>query len=155
MLLILHHSNTYELLTSRTRAQFSKMSSIHGALIVFGSGPGVGVGVATLFAERGFEKIILLSRNATRLADDAGKVRSARTGISVYEIPADLADTKQVQESFKKVEECLDGTPLECVLFNAARLGKSEFFEFSPANLQSDLQVCVLVVRFCPRPSWW
>lgn len=129
------------------------MSSDRGALIVFGSGPGVGVGVATLFAERGFEKIILLSRNATRLANDAEKVRSARAGTNVHEIPADLSDAAQVQESFKKIEKCLGGTPLECVLFNAARLGKSEFFEFSPASLGSDLQVCFMISRFDLRSS--
>lgn len=130
------------------------MSSSHGALIVFGSGPGVGVGVATLFAERGFEKIILLSRNATRLADDAEKIRSARAGTTVHEVSADLGDAEQVQKGLKKVEDCLDGTPLECVLFNAARLGQSKLFEFSPANLGSDLQVRFLIVRFDLRPFW-
>lgn len=125
------------------------MTPTHGALIVFGSGPGVGQGVATLFAERGFETIILMSRNATRLAKDAEAVRSARAGTRVHEIPTDLGNMEHVQESLRRVEECLNGTPLECVLFNAARTGKSEFFEFSAGDLESDLKVRLWLYLFC------
>lgn len=125
------------------------MPSVHGALIVFGSGPGVGRNVAALYAERGFEKIILMSRNADRLAQDAEFVRSARAETSIYEIAADLGDTDQVQKCLKEAEQSLNGTPLECVLFNAARTGKSEFFDFSPAMLENDLKV-----RERPRRFW-
>lgn len=118
------------------------MSSAHGAIIVFGSGPGVGRNVAAHFAERGFEKVILMSRNSTRLAQDADVVRSARNGTSVYEIPVDAGNIEHVRQSLARAEESLKGTPLECVLFNAARTGKSEFFEFSAESLENDLKVC-------------
>ena len=118
------------------------MSSTHGALVVFGSGPGVGRNVAALFAERGFEKVILMSRNASRLAEDADFVRSACAETSVHQIPVDLADADEVQESLERVDECLKGTSLECVLYNAARLGKSQFFEFPATHLENDLRVC-------------
>lgn len=117
------------------------MSHKHGAIVVFGSGPGVGRNVAALFAERGFEKVVLLSRDATRLVQDAEFVRSASSGTSVYEIPVDLGDLQQTEKCLRQVDESLAGTPLECVLFNAARLGKSEFFDFSPAVLERDLRV--------------
>jgi short-subunit dehydrogenase len=115
--------------------------SSHGALVVFGSGPGVGRNVAALFAERGFEKVILMSRDASRLSDDAAFVQSARANGSVIEIPVDLGSTDSLQESLKKVDANLKGTVLECVLFNAARLGKSEFLQFEAASLENDLRV--------------
>ena len=117
------------------------MSSKHGAIAVFGSGPGVGRNVAALFAERGFEKVVLLSRDASRLSQDAEFVRSASSKASVHEITVDLGDSEQTQKSLKQVDEALAGTPLECVLFNAARLGKSEFFDFSAEVLERDLRV--------------
>lgn len=117
------------------------MSTAYGALVVFGSGPGVGRNVAALFAERGFEKIILISRDATRLSHDAAFVRSAARGVGIHEIPTDLGDMDQVQRSLRRVETSLQDTPLHCVLFNAARTGKSEFFTFAPENLNNDLQV--------------
>jgi short-subunit dehydrogenase len=126
---------------SRISFYLQKMSSTHGALVVFGSGPGVGRTVAALFAERGFEKVILMSRDATRLAQDADFVRSARADTSVHEIPVDLGNMEHVQESLKRVDNILKDTSLECVLFNAARTGKSEFFDFSPATFENDLKV--------------
>lgn len=122
------------------------MSSTHGAIIVFGSGPGVGRNVAALFAERGFKKVILTSRDANRLSQDADFVRSASAGVSVDVVPFDLGKADEVQAGLKKVEESLKGTSLECVLFNAARLGPSKFFDFPAEDLENDLRVC----RGCP-----
>ena len=119
--------------------------------MVFGSGPGVGQAVAALFAERGFELVVLLSRDAVRLAKDAEYVRSTRKDTTVYEIPVDLGDTESVQEGLKTTEMFLNDTPLECVLFNAARTGKSEFFDFPAASLESDLRVspaCLGSIKF-------
>nr|POF08144.1 putative oxidoreductase [Quercus suber] len=124
------------------------MTCPHGALVVFGSGPGVGVGTATLFAERGFAKVVLMSRNAKRLAQDAIAVRAAAAAAhiatEVYEIPVDAADLAQVDASLRQVDESLGGTPLHCVLFNAARTGKSKFFDFSPESLENDLKIAVV-----------
>lgn len=97
--------------------------------------------MAALFAKRGFEKVIVMSRNADRLEQDADAVRSANSQTSVREIPVDMGNLEHVRESLKKVEEALKETSLECVLFNAARTGKSEFFEFSPEQLGNDLNV--------------
>nr|POE49264.1 3-ketodihydrosphingosine reductase [Quercus suber] len=118
------------------------MEAPHGALVVFGSGPGVGLGIATLFAERGFAKVILMSRNAERLAQDAAFVRhAANDKTKVLEIPVDAADLAHVTRSLQQVDESLQDTPLECVLFNAARTGKSEFFEFPIESFEHDLKV--------------
>lgn len=113
----------------------------HGALVVFGSGPGVGRAVAALFAERGFAHVILLSRNAERLAQDVNVVLKAGPDTSVHQIPTDLADTEQVQKGLEKAKQALNGARLDCVLFNAARTGQSKFLDFPPESLETDLRV--------------
>jgi len=117
------------------------MSSIHNAILVFGSGPGIGRNVAVLFAERGFRKVILMSRNKQRLAQDGDAVRSACAGVEVQEITVDAADLDSVQRALESANEALVDTPLEFVLFNTARTGPSKFFEFSAEELEADLRV--------------
>jgi NAD(P)-dependent dehydrogenase (short-subunit alcohol dehydrogenase family) len=117
------------------------MAVTHGALVVCGSGPGVARGIATLFAERGFEKVILLSRSAERLSKEAENVRSKSATTKVYEITADFGNAEQVKAGLARVEVALGETPLDCVLYNAARTGRSDILDFSPEDFQSDLQV--------------
>jgi NAD(P)-dependent dehydrogenase (short-subunit alcohol dehydrogenase family) len=117
------------------------MTSKHGALVVVGSGPGIGQHVATVFAEHGFEKVILMSRNKDRLAKDADAVRLACSRAHVDEIVLDCAEAGSVRRALEAVDNSLGQTPLECVLYNAARLGPSHFFDFSAESLEADLQV--------------
>lgn len=125
------------------------MARQYGALVVFGSGPGVGRSVATLFAERGYAKVIIMSRNAERLKQDGEAVRAANVETSVEEITVDMGNANQVQASLKKVDATLEesGTPLEAVLFNAARTASSNFFEFPVEELENDLRVCSLFFK--------
>ncbi|CAK3925222.1 Hypothetical predicted protein [Lecanosticta acicola] len=118
--------------------------SKHNALIVFGSGPGIGRNVAALFAERGFGKIILLSRDTNRMKEDAVFVQKSSTKASVATIPIDLADTQNVRRALGEIDRQLSGTPLEAVLFNAARVGASKMFEFAPEQLEADLRISVV-----------
>lgn len=118
------------------------MSSKHGAIVVLGSGPGIGRNVAALFAERGFERIVLMSRNESRLQEDVAFVHTAAPNAKVDVVPVDLAESGNVSQALKLVDEKLEGIALECVLFNAARLGASPILEFEAESLESDLQVC-------------
>ena len=117
------------------------MFSTNNALLTFGSGPGIGRNVATLFAERGFRKVLLMSRNKERLAQDADVVRSASAGVDVQEITVDAADADSVRQALGEANEALGETPLEVVLFNTARTGPSKFFDFSVEELEADLMV--------------
>lgn len=119
------------------------MPAKHGALIVVGSGPGIGQHVATEFAQRGFEKIILMSRNKQRLPQDADAVRSTCPATNVEEIILDAADPKSVADALREADRSLESTQLECVLYNSARPGTSHFFEFSEEDFQADLRVCI------------
>jgi NAD(P)-dependent dehydrogenase (short-subunit alcohol dehydrogenase family) len=120
----------------------------HGALVVVGSGPGIGQHVAMVFAEHGFEKIILMSRNKDRLAKDAEAVRSACNSVHVEEIAVDCADADSVRGALETVDKSLGQTPPECVLYNAARLGPSHLFDFPAESLKADLQVSCMSLTF-------
>ena len=117
------------------------MTFKHGALLVVGSGPGIGQNVANVFAERGFEKVILLSRNKDRLPKDAEAVRSSCSSVKVDEIVADCADAESVRKALEAADKSLGQTPLECILYNSARPGSSDFFDFPAETLTADLQV--------------
>lgn len=121
----------------------------HSALVLFGSGPGIGRNVAALFAERRFRKVILLSRNAQRLEEDAAFVRksAADAGVSeevdVSTTSVDLADSAAVTATLSAVGKQLEGTPLEAVLYNAAHLVAIPILEYPTEELETDLRVCV------------
>lgn len=112
-----------------------------GALIIFGSGPGIGVHVASRFAREGFAKVILLSRDATRLANDAFIVYSNAPQVEVSTVAGDLASPIDLQRALQKISDVLGDTPVECVLYNAAKATRTVLLEESPADLRTSLEV--------------
>lgn len=91
--------------------------SRHGALVIFGSGPGIGVHVASRFVREGFEKVVLLSRNATRLSDDAFIVYSNAPQTQVSTVAVDLTKPADLERALRDIEFVLGGTQIECVQF--------------------------------------
>lgn len=125
-----------------------------GTLLVIGSGPGIGRTTAFLFAERGFNHVILLSRDSKRLAVDAETVeKAAGSGngkVRVDTLELDLAGNKEsVNGVLEKVDGLLKegGRELEVVLYNGARVGPSVLMEWGVEGLEEDLRVSFL--RFC------
>lgn len=143
----------------------------HGALVVFGSGPGIGRNIAALFAEKGFSKIYLLSRNQERLQEDIDFVKNhaasasasasasstpkvdgkadAETTTSCKAIAVDLEDPGKVRAALAELDGRLHGKSLECVVFNAARVGGSKLMEWSAVNYEADLRVSCFFLFFC------
>ena len=115
--------------------------SLHGGLIVVGSGPGVGAHVATAFGQHGFRKIVLMSRNANRLRDDAFLVKTAAPRTTVDVVTLDLAEFESVEAHLEEARRRLGEVPLECIFFNAARAGRSKLLEWPVVDLNRDLQV--------------
>jgi len=113
----------------------------HGALIIFGSGPGIGVHVAARFARGGFQKVVLLSRNATRLSDDAFMVWSITPEVQVSTVCVDLTSPIDLQHAFHKVEDIIGDTPVECVYYNAARVEPTSLLGESADDLRANLEV--------------
>jgi hypothetical protein len=89
--------------------------SRHGALIVVGSGPGVGSHVAASFARQGFRRVILMSRDTRRLSDDAMVIKSVAPATVIDVIAVDLAQTEHVEAALEEVRRRLAGIPPECI----------------------------------------
>jgi len=118
--------------------------SSDGALVVIGSGPGIGRATAACFLEKGFKHVILLSRDKARLAEDAEFVRSAASGAKVDTLQIDMsADESAVKKSLSGIDDKLKaaGVLLEVVLYNAARVGPSKILEWDANGLAEDLKV--------------
>ena len=114
---------------------------------MLGSGPGIGVGVASHFASQNFDKIALLSRNAERLNQDAASVVEAAkqtkgtdSKVTVKTYSVDVSDPKSLEPVLLQVVADL-GKP-EVVVYNAARVGSGKFFEANEESVNHDFKVC-------------
>lgn len=109
-------------------------------LVLIGSGPGIGVSTAKLFASKGFN-VALLSRSASRLEEDAAKVRAAASSssVKVQTFPVDVADHAALKSTLESVHKSLG--PPEIVVFNAARVGSSLIGEFTPDEMLQDFRI--------------
>jgi short-subunit dehydrogenase len=117
----------------------SSTASSNKLLVLIGSGPGIGVATASLFASKGFN-IALLSRNAERLKQDVQTVQSAASNkVKVESFPVDVADHTALKTTLDKVADSLG--PPEIVIYNAARVGPSQFGEFTAEELLQDFKV--------------
>lgn len=112
-------------------------------LIVLGSGPGIGVGVASRFVQGGFDRVALISRNPQRLATDASTVSSAAAAASktltVKTYAVDVSESVKLEATLKQVVQDLGGP--EVVVYNAARVGGGKFFEQSEESVDFDFKV--------------
>lgn len=113
-------------------------------IVILGSGPGIGVGVASHFASQTFGRVALISRNAERLKKDAETVKanSGRTGLQVKTYAVDVGDVLALEKTLKEVAHDLG--PPEVVVYNAARLRQSKFGDVPAEELTEDFQVCFI-----------
>lgn len=111
-------------------------------LVIVGSGPGIGLATATLFASKGFN-VALLSRNMARLEEDARKVGVAGNGkVKVMPFPVDVSDHVALKKTLGEVEKYL-GKP-EVVVFNAARIAQTRIGEAKEEDIIGDFKVSEL-----------
>jgi NAD(P)-dependent dehydrogenase (short-subunit alcohol dehydrogenase family) len=116
------------------------MSSLR-TLLLIGSGPGIGSSVATVFASKGFNHVILISRDYKRLQDDRVKILLNVTGEypRMDLIQADISDNNSLKQALQQVD-ALEGN-IECVYFNAARVAPSPLLEFPIEVIEGDFKV--------------
>ncbi|KAF2085254.1 putative short-chain alcohol dehydrogenase [Saccharata proteae CBS 121410] len=116
-----------------------------GTLVVFGSGPLIGSHIASLFASRGFQQVILLARNAQHLEKEAEFVKSAASSSStqVHTMTIDLLDTAGIKKTLTELDEHFSKMPLECVLYNAANVRESPMFSFPAEEMEKDWKIAV------------
>ncbi|MGI5158222.1 SDR family NAD(P)-dependent oxidoreductase [Microbispora sp. CA-102843] len=83
-------------------------------LAIVGAGPGLGLSIAKVFGNHGFD-VALISRSADRL--DALVAELGAAGVTAAAFPADVADTDQLTAALTEA---------------AARFGRIDVLEFSP-----------------------
>lgn len=119
-------------------------------LLLLGSGPGIGLASAKLFATRShFSKIILISRDSVRLQQEKNEVEEAvssagKAHVEVEAIAADLGDLKALKGVLDGMELGKGG--LGCVLFNAARIRPSEVLSAGWEEMEEDFRVSSFVL---------
>jgi len=120
-------------------------------IVVLGSGPGLGVATASLFASKGFD-VALLSRNGGRLQQDVSTVRKnsgSNVDIKVVAYLVDISDHVALSRRLEQVEADLG--PPEVVYFNAARVQPTKIGETSPEYILQDFKVCICTsLSMCP-----
>jgi NAD(P)-dependent dehydrogenase (short-subunit alcohol dehydrogenase family) len=107
-------------------------------LVVIGCGPGIGVATAALFAAHSFNKIALIARNAQRLEDYRATVLNTAKLAHFKCCDVDVTQSAVLNAVLIDVERM---GQISCVLFNAARVGPSEFFDFDEEELINDFKV--------------
>lgn len=119
-----------------------------GALVVIGSGPGIGLSVASIFAAKGFSRIFLISRNASRLEDDKAGIiaASGKNDIRVDTVAADISDQQSLAKALQRIDE--EKYVIECVFFNAARVEPSELLKFPVEEIELDFKACTMIREF-------
>jgi NAD(P)-dependent dehydrogenase (short-subunit alcohol dehydrogenase family) len=111
-------------------------------LLLIGSGPGIGRSVASRFVQQHFDRVALIARNAEQLEKDREAVLATAAGVNraviVQTWQIDIANTERLKEALGEIEQF---GRLECVYFNAARVGPSVLFETSVETIEEDFRV--------------
>ncbi|GJN66302.1 hypothetical protein PLICBS_000319 [Purpureocillium lilacinum] len=111
------------------------------SLVLIGSGPGIGRHVAIEYARKRFNKIALVARNPTQLAEDKAAVEAAVVDgkVDVQTFAVDITDTAKFRAELENIGRVV-GTP-ECVYFNAARIIPTPFFQATEEDILYDFKI--------------
>ena len=139
--------------TTTPSHQHSTTTTMPGkTLLILGSGPGIGVGVAKNFSVRGFTHVALVARNADRLKQDKDQVLDAiqERGYScqVKTWPCDMVKGEDLKKVLKEIEGF---GSLECVLYNAARVAGKPPLEESVESIRGDFEVSFARMWVCGK----
>jgi len=112
-------------------------------LLLVGSGPGIGLSVAKIYAKKGFGKIALISRTLGRLQEEQKAVAATASGVEVKIWAVDVAQKASLITALKEVVSWANGK-LDVVVYNAARVNQVAFFGLDDDQTISDLRIATL-----------
>ncbi len=115
-----------------------------GVCVVAGVGPGNGVAIARLFAERGYS-VAMLARRGERLAEWAREIPGTRG------YACDVTDAAQVADTFARVRSELG--PVRVLVHNAAMGVFGEFMDVSAEQLEAAFRVNTTSLLHCGQAA--
>lgn len=102
--------------------------------------------MASKFATKGIDHIILLARDLKRLKEkDAPFVAKSSTNVKVDSVRIDLSDIKSIPSVLEELDTLTKGEDVEVVIFNAARIKPSETLTTDIEEIHEDLRVSFVV----------
>ncbi|KAE9378631.1 putative NADP(+)-dependent dehydrogenase [Stipitochalara longipes BDJ] len=116
-------------------------------LLVIGSGPGIGVTTASLFAQKKFTKIALIARDNSRLTKDRETIlqaaKSAGKTVEVQTWSVDITNSTSFKAVLKETEKF---ATFSCVFFNAARVEPSDLLSFPEEEILKDFKTTTIAL---------
>lgn len=121
---------------------------LNRTIIILGSGPGIGNHIAASFLSKGFTHAILLSRNTTRLQEDAAFVQphASSPTAKVSTLRLDLSDLASIPSVLEQIDNLLAGQAPEVIVFNAARIKQTEVLSVPVSEIEEDFRVTTLAL---------
>ena len=106
-------------------------------LLIVGSGPGIALQTALLFASHSFTHIALISRSQTNLSATATTITTGHPSTTVSTHPCDVSDNPALILTLQSIMEVLGGPP-EVILFNAANVNPSDLLPTSEGEAKTE-----------------
>lgn len=115
-------------------------------LITFGAGPGIGNHTSAEFASKGFDHIILLSRNNERLqSEDAPFIKQSSPDVRVDTLRLDLSDLDSIPSVLQQIDDLTQNENVEVIFFNAARISPNGPQSVTVAEIDEDFKVRIYI----------
>lgn len=119
-------------------------SSSRGVAVVAGVGPGNGVAISRLFAQRGY-RVAMLARRAEQLTRWEREIAGARG------FACDVTDAARVASTFAAIRSELG--PVRVLVHNAALGVFGEFMDVKPEQLEAAFRVNTLSLLHCGQQA--
>ncbi|KAF9767632.1 hypothetical protein IL306_015179 [Fusarium sp. DS 682] len=114
-------------------------------LLCIGSGPGIAHAITTLFAAKRYQHVALVAQKAEQLhVEKAAILKAAGYNVEIRTYALDVTDTSVLLSTMTHIEKMMGN--IECVIYNAARVQKSSFFEYHVEDIEYDFKICVSVL---------
>ena len=116
----------------------------HRVCVVAGVGPGNGVAISRLFAQRGY-RVAMLARREAKLAQWQREIPGARG------FACDVTDAAQVAATFAAIRRALG--PVNVLVHNAAMGVFGEFMDVKPEQLEAAFRVNTVSLLHCGQEA--
>ncbi|KAF4339347.1 short-chain alcohol dehydrogenase [Fusarium beomiforme] len=114
-------------------------------LLCIGCGPGISRSVTALFAAKRYEHVALIAQREESLeVERAAILEATGHGVDVRTYALDITQTEALLSTITQIEKMMGS--IECVIYNAARVHKSSFFEYRVEDIEYDFKISVSVL---------